>query len=144
MHPQSWFRNRASRASRTLWCCGGLYRQPVTGLRKGDQRAVRFIPELEAHRSQTTSESENRHAIEHRVLVVRLLEVVVRNLCVEMMDVVQADVSGEEPQHLRELEIRAAIERGVDVAPARRLRPVGVLELVLGVEQPDPRRTGEE
>jgi hypothetical protein len=34
-----------------------------------------------------------------------------------VMDVMEADVAGEEPQHARQLQIRASDERGVVVAP---------------------------
>ena len=53
-------------------------------------------------------------------LVVGRLQVVVRNLRVQVMDVVQADVAGEELQPLRQLQEGAALQRRVGVAPLLR------------------------
>jgi len=61
-----------------------------------------------------------------------------------MMHVVQADVAREELEHLRQLQVGAASQRRLGVAPALGALPVGVLELVLDVEQPDAGRAGEE
>jgi hypothetical protein len=43
--------------------------------------------------------------MEHRVLVVRSLQVVVRDPCVQVVDVVQTDVAGEELKQPRQLEV---------------------------------------
>ena len=50
---------------------------------------------------------------------------------------VQPDVAGQELQDLRQPQVGAAFERGVVVAPRLARLPVGVLELVLDVEEPD-------
>jgi len=65
------------------------------------------------------------------------LEVVVGDPRVEVVNVMQADVAGEELQHRRQLQVRAAAQRRVGVVPAVGVLPVGVLELMLNVEQPD-------
>ena len=57
---------------------------------------------------------------------------------------VQADVAGEELQHLWQPQIRAALERRLVVAPGIGALPVGILELVLDVEQPDADRAREQ
>ena len=84
-------------------------------------------------------DGEHRHVVKDLVLVVGALQVVVRDPRVEVVDVVQADVAGEELQRLRQLQVRAALKRGVVVAPAVVALPVDVLELMLDVEQPDAR-----
>ena len=61
----------------------------------------------------------------------------------QMMDVVHADVGGEPAQHRRQVEVRAAVQPAGMELPARVALPVGVLELVLDVEQPDAHGRGE-
>ena len=87
---------------------------------------------------------QRRNVVEDRVLVVRALEVVVRDPRVEVVDVVQPDVAGEELEQLRELEVRAALERGLGEAPVVAALPVGVLELVLHVEEEDAGRAADQ
>src|SRR3546814_7151960 len=65
------------------------------------------------------------------------LQVVVRDACAEMVDLVVADVAGEPLQDLRQLVKRAALQRCRRVIPVFVARPVHVLELMLHVEQPD-------
>ena len=66
------------------------------------------------------------------------LQVVVRDARVEVMDVVKADVSGEELEHLGQLQVGAAAQGGIGVVPIVGVLPIRILELVLDVEQPDP------
>ena len=82
--------------------------------------------------------------VEDRVLLVRALQVVVGDARAEVVDVVEADVAGAELQHPRQLQVGAAAQRRLGVAPVLAALPVGVLELVLDVEQPDPGRAGEQ
>ena len=51
------------------------------------------------------------------------LEVVVGDAGGEVVDVVQADIAGEELQHLRQLQVRAALQRRLVVAPRTRSSP---------------------
>src|ERR687887_1860956 len=106
-------------------------RGALARLGEGDEAPLTLIPQLEPGRAQTVPDRQSRHVVEDRVLVMRALQVVVRDLGAEVVDVVQADVAREELQHLRELEIAAAPQRGIGVAPAVGALPVGVLELVL-------------
>ena len=57
---------------------------------------------------------------------------------------VQPDVAREELEHARQPQVAAAAQRGVGVAPVAGALPVGVLELVLDVEEPDARRAREQ
>ena len=75
---------------------------------KVTRRPALLVPELQAHRADALPEGEDRDLVEDLVLVVRALEVVVRDARVQVVDVVQADVPGEELQRLRQLQVRAA------------------------------------
>src|SRR3954452_7136076 len=54
-----------------------------------------------------------------------------------MVYVVKADIARKELQQPRQLQVRAALERGAVVSPVAVVPPVRVLELVLYVKQPD-------
>ena len=56
--------------------------------------------------------------MEDLVLVVGALQVVVGDLGAQVVDVVEADVAGEELERLRQLQVGAAAQRRVRVAPA--------------------------
>src|SRR5438552_380793 len=71
-------------------------------------------------------------------------QVVVGNARIQMVHVVKANVSREELEHLRQLEIRASSQRSVAVFPVGPVLPVRVLELMLDIEQPDADRTGKQ
>src|SRR3546814_13965444 len=71
------------------------------------------------------------------------LQVVVRDACAEMVDMVVADVAGEPLQDLRQLVKRAALQRCRRVIPVFVARPVHVLELMMHVEQTDAGRSAE-
>ena len=111
------------------------------GLGECHELACLLIPELELDGTNTVSDRHRRDAGEDGVGVVGALQVVVRDPGVEVMDMMQTDVAGEELQQLRELQIRAATQRGLGIAPLTLALPVGVLKLVLDVEQPDADRT---
>src|SRR6266513_4012664 len=117
----------------TLFPYTTLFRSPgrVAGLPKRDELPALLVPELQPQGADPVRQRERRHAVEEGVLVMGPLQVVVRDACAEVVDVVQADVAGEELEHLRQLQVRRALERGVGVAPFLAPFPVGVLELVL-------------
>ena len=112
----------------------------AASLRERDETAALFVPQLQANRADALPEGEDRDLVEDLVVVVRALEVVVRDARVQVVDVVQADVPGEELQRLRQVQVGAALERRLGVAPVLGTLPVDVLELVLHVEQPDAGR----
>ena len=90
------------------------------------------------HRPEAVPQGHHRSLPELRVLVVAALEPVVGDPGAQVVDVVQADVRGEPLEDLRELQEGRAEEGGVVVVPVLLPVPVGVLELVLHVEQPHP------
>ena len=57
----------------------------------------------------------------------------------KVVDVVDADVSGEPAQRLGKIKIGTAALSCIVERPLRALVPMGIFELVLDVEQPDPR-----
>ena len=71
-------------------------------------------------------------------------QVVVRDLRVEVVHVVEPDVAAEELQHLRQCEVRTAVQCCVVEAPLVGALPVRGLELVLHVEEPDADTAGED
>ena len=75
-----------------------------------------------------------------RVVAQHLAQPVARDPAAQMMDVVDADIGGEPAQHARQVEVRAAVQRRLRGSSSPPSLPVGVLELVLDVEQPDPDR----
>ena len=60
------------------------------------------------------------------------------------MDVVIADVARAESQEGRQLQKGASAQCGVGVVPVAGVLPVGVLELMLDIEEPDADRTREQ
>src|SRR5436305_2049591 len=72
------------------------------------------------------------------------LEVVIRDARAQVVDVMEPDVPGEELEDPRKPKIRAALKCRLVEAPVVVLLPVGVLELVLDIEEPDPGRAREE
>ena len=98
--------------SRTPLCSGeGLDLTP------GQQAAASAVDHLEANRPQAVDNAEHRNVMEDRALVVGALEVVVGDLGAEMVDVMKADVAGEELEELRKLQVGASLQGGVGVAP---------------------------
>jgi hypothetical protein len=55
----------------------------------------------------------------------------------QVVDVVKADVAGDELQPPRELEVGAPLQRRIGVAPGERVSTAGALELMLDVKEPD-------
>src|SRR5436190_1789416 len=71
----------------------------LTGLSEGHESPALLVIELESDGAQAVPERQRRRLVQERVGIVGALEVVVRDACAEMMDMVQTDVPGEELQH---------------------------------------------
>jgi hypothetical protein len=94
----------------------------------------------EAQAPEAPLERQATDPAQLRVLAKRLAEPVAGDPAAQMMDVMDADVRREPAQHGRQIIVRAAVQRaGVEV-PVRAPLPVGVLELMLDIEQPDTGR----
>src|SRR5688500_5688886 len=59
-----------------------------------------------------------------------------------MMNVVKTDITGEPLENFRQFIEGTPFERGLGVVPVLATLPVNTLELMLDVEQPDPRGSG--
>src|SRR3712207_6141681 len=105
------------------------------GALETDHASALLVPELEPGGPQGVANRQRRDVAEELELLMAALQVVVRDPRAEVVDVVVADVPAEPLQHLRQLEERAAADRRVGVVPALAALPVGVLELVLDVEE---------
>ena len=104
---------------------------------KAHKLALFFIPQVQPQRLKARPERDGGHIHELGVLLHTALERVVRDARAEVMNMVKADIAGEPLEHLGQLEIRAAAQRGGGVVPFFVLGPVGAFELVLDVEHPD-------
>ena len=117
---------------------------PAAHLGPGKQATDLRVDHLEPDRAGAVPCGQHRDLPEDRILVVRALQVVVRDLGAQVVDVVEADVAGEELEGLRQLQVGAPAQRRVRVAPALAALPVDVLELVLDIEEPDACGPGED
>src|SRR4051794_25722800 len=78
-------------------------RWSATRLRERHEPAAALVPELQARGATAVPEGDYGHVVEHRHLVVRALQVVIGDPGVQVVDVMEPDVAGEELEHLREL-----------------------------------------
>ena len=102
-----------------------------------------LVPERQAEALQAVPQRQAVGRTQLRMVAQHRAEPVARDARREMVDVMDADVGGEPAQHRRQVEMRAALHRTGLEAPARVPLPVGVLVLVLDVEQPDADRRGQ-
>src|SRR5689334_1571055 len=102
-----------------------------------------FVPERKTKRRDTLSECNNGRPMKHRILVVTLLEIVVRNPRTEMVYVMESDTAGEPLQEGRKPEEGASRDRRRRVVPLLVVLPVRILELVLHEKEPQPGDDGE-
>ena len=71
----------------------------------------------------------------------RLLQVVIRNLRAQMVNVMEADVTRDPLQNLREFVIRAAFYGCIDITPLFIMLVVRFFELMLYIEQPNAKHS---
>ena len=60
------------------------------------------------------------------------------------MNVMQANIAGEPLEYFRQLEIRAALQCHFHRIPRSVTCPIGVLKLMLNIEQPKPEAAGNQ
>src|SRR4051794_2873667 len=87
----------------------GLGRRSRLGER--EEPAALVVHQLEPRGPYGVPEREGRDLLEDGVRLVRAREVVVRDAGAQVVEVVVADVAGEEVEHLRKLEVGATPER---------------------------------
>ena len=113
-------------------------------LAEGDEALPALIPQHQSHTPDALKQSKPAHAVEARIVVQHERQSVVWDTAAQMMDVVNADISGEPAQDAREGIMRAAVKRHLLQVPSSVVSPYGILELVLDVEQPDTGRGREQ
>src|SRR5206468_8563391 len=86
---------------------------------------------------------DHGRAMEERVFVVTPLQIVVGNARAEVVNVVQPNVAGKPAQYERKSKIGASRDRGRGIVPLVMPLPIGLLELMLYIEEPDARERGE-
>src|SRR5689334_11710040 len=72
------------------------------------------------------------------------LELVIRDPWAQVVDVMETDIACEPLQQLGKLVERAAVHAGVEELPLRMALPVGGVEIVLHVKEPDSRAAGDQ
>src|ERR1051326_4007614 len=105
---------------------------------KAHESAGILVPEREAHRGHSRPNVDRRRVVEDLARIVTILQAIIRNPRCDVMHVMQADASRDPLERRRQLEVRAAAQRGVRVPPIALRKPVRVLELVLHVKEPTP------
>lgn len=73
-----------------------------------DKCFVLFIPQPEPQRLQAGPERNRRRHLERRGCLMRLLQIIIRDLGTQMVDVMEPDISGYPLQRLGQLIIRAS------------------------------------
>src|SRR6185437_2819112 len=81
---------------------------------------------------------------EFRVIARHKWQSVVRYPAAQMMDVMNTNIGGEPAQDARQIIIRATVERHLVQVPNPVASPLGILELVLDIEQPHSDRSREQ
>lgn len=119
--------------------------QKAVGLLEAHEFAALFVVEVHVGEGDAKGVLEGHGGGHlHQVhLLLHLGEEVVGDLGGQVVDVVEADVPGEPLQDPGELEVGAPLHGGLEVLPAGVVLPVGVLKLVLHVEEEDAHHTGE-
>ncbi len=95
-----------------------------------------LVPQHELDAAQALEKADAADVAQLGIVPEHLRQPVERHRARQMMHVVDADVSGEPPEHGRQLVVRAAVQRRMLEIPVFGLRPVRLLELVLDEEQP--------
>jgi len=78
------------------------------------------------------------------ILLVSLRQLVVRNFRTEVMDVVETDVAREPLYHLWQFIERTAVHARIEELPIRMAFPIGRVEIMLDIEQPDARTARDQ
>src|SRR5687768_4575728 len=91
------------RPAATFFHNSSLHPWQPTDVAEPDQAAVRFVPELQVDRFPAFPEGHRRHGGEKGMRLMAVLQVIVRDLGTQVVDVMEADVSAEPLQDLRQL-----------------------------------------
>jgi len=103
--------------------------------------APSLVPEPVARGAEARAEGDGFDAAEEGMRPVTPLEVVVRNPGAQVVDVMKSNVARQPLEEPGQLVERTSLERRRGVVPVIAAFPVGVVELMLHVEEPHARRT---
>src|ERR1041384_2563302 len=134
-------RGAVGRSGRRCGSGGPPFPPEPPQLAEGYDASCLLVPGLEGERGEARPEREGSHVLEGRVLPVAALQLVVRDPGAQVVHVVEADVPGKPLQPPGQPEVGAPHARRGSVVPLRPAPPVGVLELMLHVEQEQDRKS---
>lgn len=106
------------------------------GVPERHQELPLLVPEGEPRAFQAVDKGEASGVAKLGILVKAFAQAIVRYLAADVMDVVEANMARQPVQHRRQIVEGAALQRCYMEIPIRAGRPIGVLELVLNVKQP--------
>src|SRR6267154_1067836 len=104
-----------------------------------DQFLALLVPQPERERLEAREQRDRLHFLKQRVRLMASLQIVIRDLRAQMMNVMISDVPREPLQHLRQFVKRTPLQRRRRVIPVPAAFPIHPLELVLHIEQPHAR-----
>src|SRR5580704_11203228 len=107
-----------------------------------DQSPAFFIPKPERDGFQARNEGDRFYLLKKRIGFVALLQIVIWNARTQVMNVVKPDVAGKPLQDPRQFVERTALECRCRKTPIVTPLPINIFKLMLDVEEPDPRATG--
>ena len=111
---------------------------------EGQKPAPAFVPERQPDAGQAIAQRDAADAGQLRMVFQDLGQAVVGDAARQMVHMVDADIAGEPAQRQRQVVMRGAVQCGRRKLPVIALRPVGLLELVLDIEQPDADGAGNQ
>ena len=103
---------------------------------KANQLTLLFVPKTKREAFKAGKQGNRFNGLKQRLRFMAFLEMIIRDACAEMMNVMKPDIAGEPLQDFRKFIEGTALKRCGEVIPLAPALPVNPLELVLDVEQP--------
>ena len=122
---------------------GSLLAAEFAKVAVADESLILLVPKSVAESFQAAAKGDGFDAVEKRMSFVAAFEVIVRNARAEMVNVMEADVTGKPLEDFREFVERTALQCGCGVVPLVATLPIGVFKLMLHVKEPDTCGTGD-
>src|SRR5215472_3794880 len=110
---------------------------------EGHKPAPLLVPQCKAPALKAVAKAEAPGLAKGGDSLISSPQAVARNLDGKMVDVVEADMARQPAQDAREVVKGAAFEGGGFEVPLGLMAPIGALELMLHVEEPDADGTGQ-
>src|SRR5688572_16959725 len=102
-----------------------------------------LVPKAEGKRLEARNEGQRLDRLKEGMTFVASLEVVVRNARTEVVNMMVADVAREPLEDARQFIERTALQCGSGEIPVLPALPIDTIELMLNIEQPDARGSGD-